>query len=316
MARPATGPVVRLRAPRHQPRHARAADAAGGARLRRRDHRVGVPDRAGHDGATAGARQDQDPPGRHRLRGAAGRRAARAAGRRARCDLRRVCGGLVRPRRRRRAAAQPRRRSDLARPPGGLAAARRGRGARPVVADAARPRAPRCAAQCRGRLRAAQRARRCAVGCTDGRRGRGAAAPGQPLRRCTRPLSARGGGAVGARDAKTLGRDRLAGDRAPVRRAVRAHRLTGGGAEPRGGVGRDARPGGGPGRARCARCRHPARRVPTPLGSARRVIGAQRRQRGRRAGLRASDRPGARARGAALPAAACRHVGQRTPKVT
>ena len=71
-----------------------------------------------------------------------------------------------------------------------------------------------------------------ALGRADDRRGRGAAVARQPLRR-HRPLPARGGGAVRARGAPRNGPRRLAGDRAALRRAVRAHRLAGGGAQPR-----------------------------------------------------------------------------------
>ena len=127
------------------------------------------------------------------------------------------------------------------------------------------------------------------------------------------PLSARGGGAVGARDASAQRRDRLAGDRAPVRRAVRAHRLAGGGAESCGGAGRDARPGGRPGGTRRAGQRCAPGRVPAALGGTRRAAGAQRCRRRRATGLRAGDRSGTRARGATLPAAASRIVGARVP---
>ena len=59
--------AVRVRAPRYRGGGACAIDAADGARLRRRHHRLGVPRRPADDVAAARSRQDQDPPSRHRL---------------------------------------------------------------------------------------------------------------------------------------------------------------------------------------------------------------------------------------------------------
>ena len=60
-SRPSPRADVRLRASGDRPRHPRAADAAGRARARRRDDRVGVPHLAGGDGQAPGSRQEQDP---------------------------------------------------------------------------------------------------------------------------------------------------------------------------------------------------------------------------------------------------------------
>ena len=242
------------------------------ARLRRRDDRVGLPRRAGDDGASASC-------ARRRRSGQAGigteapgaptalPERVDAAPREA--VWRGVCRGLVRPRRHLCAPAQPRRRRDLARPPRRRAAARRRRSARPAGADAARARAPRGAPRRRRPLRAARRAGRRALGRADDRRGRGAARARDPPAR-HRPLPARGSGAIGARGAAARPACRLGRDRPALRRAVRAHRFAGGGAESRGRDRRDRRPGGGAGRARRACRRRAPRRLPAVGPRARR----------------------------------------------
>ena len=179
-------PDVRVRAPGDRRRRARAADAAGGAGLRRGGHRLGVPRRAGGDGAAARARQSRrsarpafpfEVPRARRL----GRTARRRAGR----DLRRLRRRLdaIPPAPTRRGATSPG--SDLA----GRAVVvellpERSRSARPARADAACAGAALHARRdAHGRLRAAGRAGRGAWDRRTDRGSRGAAAARERARR-------------------------------------------------------------------------------------------------------------------------------------
>lgn len=96
-------PDVRLRPPRHRPRHSRTAPPPGPLRVRRRRDRLGLPRLARRDEPTARARQEEDPRGRASTRAAGGRRARRASRRGARGDRHRppASGGSVRGIRRR-----------------------------------------------------------------------------------------------------------------------------------------------------------------------------------------------------------------------
>ncbi len=183
--------------PALEPGDPRAADAAGGARARRRPHRLGLPGLARGDGQAAGARQDQDPAGRHPLRHPRRRRAGAAARRGARGDLRRLRRRLDRRRRCRRRPPRPDRRGDLSGAAGHRPDAGGAGSARPPRADAARRGAPAGPPRRRGRLRAARLAGPAALGRRDDRRGRGAAHPRQRPGR-HRPLPARRRAAIGA----------------------------------------------------------------------------------------------------------------------
>ena len=260
---------VRLRASGDRRRGPRAADPPDRARPRRRDDRVGVPRRAGDDGTTPGARQDQDQAGGHPVPRPRARGAARAAGDGAGSDLRRVRGGLERSRRHGAPASRPRRRGDLARTSRGGAPAGRGGGARPPGTDAPRRGPPPGAPLARRRLRAARRAGPDDVGRARHRGGGRALAARRHVRR-DRALSIGSGGAVGARRPALHGPLGLAGDRPALRRARGPDRLAGRGVEPRG---RD-------------------RRVPRTRGRAR----GARRARRRRRGSRRTSRTGQHAR--------------------
>ena len=118
------GPDVRLRASRHRCRHPRSAHAAGRAGPRCRSHRVGFPDVARGHGPAAGARQNQDPPGRHSAANSRTRGTPRAPGNGAQRHLRRICRRLARSGRNRRGPPRSGRRSHLSLPAGGDDAAR------------------------------------------------------------------------------------------------------------------------------------------------------------------------------------------------
>ena len=166
---PAPRADVRLRASGDRRRDPRAADPADRAGLRCRDHRVGLPGRARHDGPALSRAKNKI-----RQAGVPFRVPERA-------DLRERLDAVLAAiyaafaegwsdpdgtEARRRNLAEE---GDLARPPRGLAAAGRARGARPARPDAARRGAPRRAARRRWRLRAARRAGHRRVGCASDR---------------------------------------------------------------------------------------------------------------------------------------------------
>ena len=109
-------------------RGAGRADLAHGLRTDHRAGRARVPGRRRGDGTAPGPRQAEDPPRRHRLRGAGARSAGAAAHRRARGDLSRLHRRLCRDLRRGADASRSRARGDPARPPARCADA--GSGAR------------------------------------------------------------------------------------------------------------------------------------------------------------------------------------------
>ena len=171
---------VRLRPSGDRPGGALGADAADRPRPRCGADRVGVPGRAGDAGAAPGARQDQDPRRRNRLRGAARGRAGRSGW--PTCSRRSTPptapAGTTSPAPIRRPAAWRRKRSTA----GGDAGAARARRRRSVGAgraDRLLPVARRGAPQRRRRLRSAR-------GAGPGELGR-RAARGRPRRRCRRP---------------------------------------------------------------------------------------------------------------------------------
>ena len=150
--------------------------------------RARLPGARGDDGAAPGARQEQDPHGRHPVPRAAAAPPARPAGRGAGGRLPDLQRGVRGPQRPVRRGAAPR---ALA----GRADARRARGAGPGGADAAARLAPRRAVR-RRRARAAGRPGPCAVGRGPDRRWprrarpRPRAARPRPVRAC-RPRSPR-----------------------------------------------------------------------------------------------------------------------------
>ena len=187
--------------PAIEPAHPRAADPADRAGLRRRHHRVGLPGRARHHGPAAGARQEQDQAGRHSVPGARARRSARAARRGAGRDLRRLLpkAGPIPPAPRPAAAISPRKAIWLGRLVASLL---------PDEPEALGLLALMLHAEARRGARRNARGDYVPLAEQDphswstraDRRGRGAAVPGEPHGR-DRPLSARGGGAVGPRGA-------------------------------------------------------------------------------------------------------------------
>ena len=205
------------------------------------DYRLRLPGLARYDEPAAGASQEQDPAGGHPVPGARTRGSARASGCGTRGDLRRVRRRLVGSRRHRGPAPQPRRRGDLAwagwwprfspRSPKPSACFRscctpRHGAARAVdVSGEYVPLAEQDPALWDARL---------------DRRSRSAAVARQS-RRCDRPLPAGSRRAVGPRGSAAYRPFRLGGDRASVRRAVGAHRLTSRGDQPRHRSRRDQR---------------------------------------------------------------------------
>ena len=270
------------------------ADAADGPRPRRGAHRLGLPGRAGDAVAAPGARQDQDPQRRHRLRGAA----APTSGRSRLADVLEaiyaaygtgwddVAGtdaersGLAA-----RGARRSRRCSPASRP------MRPRRGACWRCSRSA-SRASRRAPRRRRRLRAAARAGHVALGPRAARRRRSGAAPRRGARRARarsssrRRSSRRTRSAGSARACPTAAivalYDALVALAADDRRARQPRlRRRRGATAPRPGCAA----------LRGARCRRDVARLPAVLGRAR-ASRRRRRRRRRRRGRRASARVG------------------------
>ena len=306
--RPPPRADVRLRPSGDRRSRARAADAADDPRPRRGGDRLRLPRLAGGDGPAPVARQGEDPPRRRAVPHPRTRRTAGAARRGAGGDLRRLRPRLGAGLRRRSARAQSGGRGDLARPARRIAGARRAGGARPAGADALRRFAPRGAPRRRRPLRSARRAGREPMERGGDRRSRAAADRRQRQARAG-PLPARGGDPVRPRRAPSWRRDRLAGDRRALRRALRADRLEGRRGQPRRGDRRGAWRSGGAGAARSGGGRRRPRRLPVLLGGARRALRPRRPQgRGARR-LPPRDRPRIRPGDARLPARAAGGAG-------